>query len=78
VADVNGDGHPDLLVADECAISSCTNASIGVLLDDGDATFQTANAYNCTLFHMVRTIKTRPFIELIDRSIGILSGIRLP
>jgi FG-GAP repeat len=32
VADVNGDGKPDLLVANQCADSNCNNGSMGVLL----------------------------------------------
>jgi hypothetical protein len=43
VADVNGDGKPDLVVANECASSNnCANGTVGVLLGDGDGTFQTA------------------------------------
>jgi hypothetical protein len=47
VADVNGDGKPDLLVANGCGnnINSCANGSLGVLLGNGDGTFQTAVAY---------------------------------
>ena len=39
MADVNGDGHLDLLVANE-------NSVVGVLLGNGDGTFQAAVAYN--------------------------------
>jgi hypothetical protein len=46
VADVNGDGHPDLLVANECFDSSCTNGGVGVLLGNADGTFQSPLAYN--------------------------------
>jgi hypothetical protein len=45
VADVNGDGKPDLVVANECAEGSCTNGSVGVLLGNGDGTFKTAVSY---------------------------------
>jgi len=45
VADVNGDGKPDLLVANNCASLSspvCTGGGVGVLLGNGDGTFQSA------------------------------------
>jgi hypothetical protein len=46
VADVNGDGKPDLIVADWCADSTCANGLAGVLLGNGDGTFQTVVTYN--------------------------------
>ena len=46
VADVNGDGKADLLVASQCADNNCTNGTIGVLLGNGDGTFQTAVDYS--------------------------------
>jgi hypothetical protein len=46
VADVNGDSKPDLIVANGCADSTCDNGSAGVLLGNGDGTFQSAVNYS--------------------------------
>jgi Bacterial Ig-like domain (group 3)/FG-GAP-like repeat len=46
VADVNGDGKADVMVANECADSNCSNGVVSVLLGNGDGTFQSAVNYN--------------------------------
>jgi FG-GAP-like repeat/Abnormal spindle-like microcephaly-assoc'd, ASPM-SPD-2-Hydin len=47
VADVNGDGHPDVIVTNHCAsASSCASSTVAVLLNQGDGTFGSAVTYN--------------------------------
>ena len=46
VADVNGDGHPDLAVAISCTNNTNCAGLVGVLLGVGDGTFEPAVTYN--------------------------------
>src|ERR1700690_4420878 len=47
VADVNGDGIPDVLVADSCLDGTCgNNGQVAVLFGNGDGTFQAAVVYD--------------------------------
>jgi uncharacterized protein (DUF2141 family) len=45
VADVNGDGYPDLVAANDCQGVNCNNNGVSVLLNNGDGTFQPAVTY---------------------------------
>jgi len=46
-ADVNGDGVPDVLVADSCLDETCTNnGQVAVLFGNGDGTLQAAQTYD--------------------------------
>ncbi|MGA7446357.1 MAG: FG-GAP-like repeat-containing protein [Terriglobales bacterium] len=46
VADLNGDGTPDLVVANYCQNANCNAGAVEVLLGNGDGTFQSAVTYS--------------------------------
>lgn len=46
VGDLNNDGKPDLVVANLCAPDCTGNSTVGVLLGNGDGTFQLAVSYD--------------------------------
>jgi FG-GAP-like repeat/Cep192 domain 4 len=46
IADVNGDGKPDLVVANLCANPCVADGSVGVMLGNGDGTFQAVVTYD--------------------------------
>jgi Bacterial Ig-like domain (group 3)/FG-GAP-like repeat len=45
LGDLNGDGKPDLIVAN-CGGANCFIGTVGVLINNGDGTFQPAHTYN--------------------------------
>jgi hypothetical protein len=48
LADVNGDGAPDIVVAAPCTLDDCSVGSVGVVLGRGDGTFEQAISYTST------------------------------
>lgn len=58
VADVNGDGKPDILVGNSCPNNNCSagHGPLGVLLGNGDGTFHKAATYDPESAHDVLSI----------------------
>jgi hypothetical protein len=46
IGDLNGDGKPDLVVTSACPCGGAGDGVIGVLLGNGDGTFQPAITYD--------------------------------
>ena len=46
IGDLNGDGIPDLAVANLCSSNNCNNGTIAVLLGNGDGTFRSPIVFN--------------------------------
>ena len=46
VGDVNHDGKPDLVTAIQCLDFECTRGGVGVLIGNGDGTFQRVRTYD--------------------------------
>jgi Bacterial Ig-like domain (group 3)/FG-GAP-like repeat len=83
VGDVNADGKPDLIVANQCAGSvNCGNGTVGVLLGNGDGTFQPAVAYDSgrtTLSVAVGDVNADGKLDLLvvnfgQNTVGVLLG----
>jgi hypothetical protein len=53
LADVNGDGKPDIVLGVECANSNCTGGGVNIMLGNGDGTFQSAISYSSGGFYAV-------------------------
>ena len=51
IADLNGDGKPDLAVANQCLDNQCQKGSVGVLLGNGNGTFQAAIVYSSGAYY---------------------------
>ena len=45
VGDFNGDGKPDLALANQCSDLGCSNGSVTILLGNGDGSFRAAVSY---------------------------------
>ncbi len=72
VGDVNGDGKPDVVVANQCSSNSCHDGSIAVLLGNGDGTFQAAAAFVTPMLGNLQTLALADFNG--DHKLDVASG----
>jgi hypothetical protein len=77
VADVNDDGKPDLLVANQQGLTPCFGCAVGVLLGNGDGTFQPAVSYSSGGYSLaVRDVNgdDKPDLVVSSSAVGVLLG----
>jgi hypothetical protein len=51
VADLNGDGYPDVVTTNQCLTSDCQQGGVSVMLGNGDGTLQSAISYHSNGYH---------------------------